>query len=483
MKRAACYIRVSTDDQMEYSPDSQLREIQSYAARNSLHLLEDYIFIDEGISGRNAEKRPAFQRMISIAKQLPKPFDVVLLYKYSRFARNREDSVVFKSMLRGKCGIDVVSITEPLDTENKMSGVIEAVIESMDEYYSANLSEDVTRTMTEKAMRGELQASPSYGYGVKENVLVPIEKEAAVVREIFQRFVDGDGYYTIAADLNARGLRTHRGNPFENRTIKYLLQNPVYIGKLRWTPAAKARRSSNPLDSQEPIIRDARHQPLIDLELWEQAQQKVRDIDAKWTKYQKPGRLHVSWVSGLVRCAHCGRALCHGNGWWRCNGYAKGLCKTSQLMADEKLKELLLSQIEKDFMSAEDLTVTLVRRDNIPGEYELCQEQLDKIPSKLQRAKEAYLAGADTVEEYKTTKLAIQNDEVRLQNRLKELSGEAIRNRNRSKRKKSLIKAGHFLRDPLTAEEDKKAAVGAVIQKCTIDKESGLLLVEYFIAL
>ena len=100
MKVAAAYIRVSTDDQLEYSPDSQLEKIRLYAERNQILLPKEFIFVDEGISGRKTKNRPAFNEMIGLAKRNPKPFDVILVWKFSRFARNREDSIVYKSMLK-----------------------------------------------------------------------------------------------------------------------------------------------------------------------------------------------------------------------------------------------------------------------------------------------------------------------------------------------------------------------------------------------
>ena len=90
--------------------------------------------------------------------------------------------------------------------------------------------------MTEKARRGGLQSNPSFGYRVEDNVLVPIPEEAALVQSIFDRFIAGDGLFPIAKWLNDMGVRTHRGNRFENRTIEYILRNPVYIGKMRWNP-------------------------------------------------------------------------------------------------------------------------------------------------------------------------------------------------------------------------------------------------------
>ena len=139
MKIAAAYVRVSTEDQTELSPTSQIKQIREYAKNHGYIVPNEFVFADEGISGKNTQKRPAFNRMIGLAKTKPKPFECILLWKYSRFARNREDSIVYKSMLRKQLGIDVISISENLG-DDKMSILIEALIEAMDEYYSINLA-------------------------------------------------------------------------------------------------------------------------------------------------------------------------------------------------------------------------------------------------------------------------------------------------------------------------------------------------------
>lgn len=144
IKRGACYIRVSTNDQLEFSPDAQLKAIKKYAKDNDIIIDDDYVFIDEGISGRKASKRPAFQQMIKIAKSKPKKFDVILVHKFDRFARSREDSVVYKSLLRKECDIKVISITESIE-DDKFSVILEAMLEAMAEYYSLNLADEVKK--------------------------------------------------------------------------------------------------------------------------------------------------------------------------------------------------------------------------------------------------------------------------------------------------------------------------------------------------
>ena len=156
-KTAAAYIRVSTDDQVELSPASQLVEIRKWAAANGYFVPDEYVFVDEAKSGRKVTGRDDFRRLIATAKTKPKPFDAILLWKFSRFARNRDDAVYYKSILRKQLKIDVISIKEPIE-DGKMGVIMESMIEAMDEYYSINLAEDVKRGMEEKHRRGELQS-------------------------------------------------------------------------------------------------------------------------------------------------------------------------------------------------------------------------------------------------------------------------------------------------------------------------------------
>ena len=112
LKNGALYIRVSTADQTELSPDAQQRLLLDYAKKNGIVIAKEFIF-EESVSGRHADRRPKFQEMIALAKQDSHPIDVILVWKYSRFARNQEESIVYKSLLK-KNNIDVISISEPL---------------------------------------------------------------------------------------------------------------------------------------------------------------------------------------------------------------------------------------------------------------------------------------------------------------------------------------------------------------------------------
>ena len=292
----AAYIRVSTDDQAELSPETQLEEIRKYAQREGIILLQEQIYIDSGISGKKAERRPEFMRMIATAKEKDCPFSVILLWKYSRFARNQEESIFYKSILRSKCGVDVVSVTEPL-IAGPFGSLIERIIEWMDEFYSIRLSQEVKRSMLVNAQRGKLQATPSFGYRVEDGRLIPVEEEAQLIRRIFDSFVAGKGLFPIAKELNDLGIRTHRGNRFENRTVEYILRNPVYIGKLRWNPAGRTRRD---FFNENLIIADAEHEPLISLDTWDAAQRRLDEVKVQWGYKARPASELKSWLSGLL---------------------------------------------------------------------------------------------------------------------------------------------------------------------------------------
>ena len=126
--RVALYVRVSSDKQdVDLSVAGQLRALREYAARNACKVVEE--FVDEAESGRTAH-RPVFQRMVRQARFKPPPFESILVWKLSRFARNREDSIIYKSLLR-KQGVQVVSITEPLE-DSPTGRMLEGIIEVLD---------------------------------------------------------------------------------------------------------------------------------------------------------------------------------------------------------------------------------------------------------------------------------------------------------------------------------------------------------------
>ena len=128
--KVALYARVSSDRQdVDLSISAQLKAMREYAQRNGYQVVKE--FVDEAETGRTTT-RPAFKEMISTARRSGKPFERILVWKYSRFARNRKDSIVYKAMLK-KAGVMVVSINEPFD-DTPTGRLMEGFIEVLDEF-------------------------------------------------------------------------------------------------------------------------------------------------------------------------------------------------------------------------------------------------------------------------------------------------------------------------------------------------------------
>ena len=169
--KVALYGRVSSDRQdVDLSISAQLKALREHATKGGHHVVREYV--DEAESGRTSN-RPQFQQMIADARRPSMPFKAILVWKHSRFARNREDSIVFKSLLK-KHGVRVMSITEPAD-DTPTGNLLEAIIESLDEFYSANLGQEIARGMRESASRGNYVASRA-PYGTAESRSMSTEK-------------------------------------------------------------------------------------------------------------------------------------------------------------------------------------------------------------------------------------------------------------------------------------------------------------------
>lgn len=425
LKTAACYIRVSTNKQEELSPDSQLKEIKKYAKANGYLLLSDYIFMEEeGVSGKRADNRREFQRMIATAKQKPKPFDVILVWKYSRFARNQDESTFYKGMLRKKCDIDVISISEPI-IEGMYGRLIEMVIEWSDEFYSVNLSGEVMRGMTEKAQRGGYQSGVPFGYTYDKAARTPmVDLDAAeVVRNIFTWYVDGQRpIYDIAQRLNSMGIRTRTGNTWEMRTVKYVLENPFYIGKIRWN--RQHHESHTIKDKSEWIISDGIHEPIISQELFEAAQTRIAQSSRK--SKARPASAKKHWLSGMIKCSNCGSSLFvgardkHGNVMFQCGGYLKGKCSVSHGIMEPRLTAAIIDGLTSFCLPETEVIYRKIERSDSTGGYALLQKQLDTLKQKEQRIRQAYISGIDTIEEYKENKELIQKEKESVTLQMKE---------------------------------------------------------------
>lgn len=388
----ACYIRVSTDDQVEYSPTSQLKMILKYALDNKIFIDKKYIFHDDGISGKSSTNRTSFQTMISTAKLKPKPFEVILVYDFSRFARNKEESVMHKALLRKKLNIDVISITQPL-SEGKERVILESMYEAMDEYYSLNLSENVKRGKHEKAERGEHNGFAPFGYTKIDKKLVIHEENAKIVRNIYDMFLNTQNIKLICNTLNNSGIKSTRGKLWGRKTIKLILTNKTYCGYVK-----------NGGNYYKGI-----HEPIISEDIYNKSIKIWQHRDKHFAKCKEQVK-HNHWLRGILKCGSCGYGMYYFKrkdrdyAIFQCGGYTQGRCKSNYIRVDET-ESAIINQIKNDFTKKIDISISKKESNT---ELEIALSSLEALNKKLVRIKESYINGIDTIEEYKENKISIQ---------------------------------------------------------------------------
>lgn len=483
LKVGAAYIRVSDERQDEYSPDSQLKKIRESAAKDGYIIPDEYVFYDDGISGKSVKKRDDFNRMIAIAKEKTHPFDIIYVWKFSRFARNQEESMVYKNLLR-KIGVSVVSVSEVIP-DGHFGSLIERVIEWMDEFYLVNLGVEVTRGMTEKVSRGEPVVPPPIGYTMGENTYLPDEESGAadIVREIFQRYADGEKQREIAISLGERGVRTKRGNMPENRWVEYILRNSCYISKLRYTVDGIRAVSKRDYDNENIMVVDGNWQPLISMELWDKVQKTLDAQKKAYPKYAKRQQPINYMLKGLVRCSSCGGGIAMASAvsgkskvrTMQCCNYSRGKCHTSHSITMPRIESAFMEGL-KQALGAKQFTIN----PKAPKKSAPNQVDYDKLIAveerRLARAKEAYLAEIDTIEQYAQNKKEITE---RIEDLKKRQSKEVFQEIDTDTFAKKVAGIVELIERDDVTDSAKNEALHTIIEKVVYEKAKGNLAI-YF---
>ena len=223
------YARYSSDGQREESIEGQIRECTEYCERNGITVVRHYI--DRALSAKT-DNRPDFQQMIKdSAKGL---FDVIVVWKLDRFARNRYDSAHYKAALK-KNGVRVLSAKENI-ADGPEGIILESMLEGMAEYYSAELSVKVIRGHTENALKCKYNGgTPTFGYLIDKDKQYQADPVAApVVLKIFKMYDTGSTMKEIKDHLNDLGVTTVRGKPADLNFVSGILHNRKYIGEYKY---------------------------------------------------------------------------------------------------------------------------------------------------------------------------------------------------------------------------------------------------------
>ena len=398
---AALYARVSSDRQdVDLSVAAQLRALKEYAKANGYSVAREYV--DEAESGRIAD-RPQFRKMIEEGSKAKAPFEVILVWKFSRFTRKREHAVAFKAQLRRK-GIRVVSITE--QAEDSATGrLLEGIIESVDEYYSENLGQEVVRGMREAASRGFFLGSKApFGYtrvkvsdGVKERPTLEIDPDTApIVQEIFESSRRGNGLKEICKELNGRGI-TIRGKRWQKSTVHNMLTNEAYTGTAVWGVKSKDEKAG------EPVRVENAWPALVSRETFDAVQSGMHE---RAPAQQRPARVGSQYLlSGLLKCGVCGKpysgqAAKSGKfAYYVCASLLRegaGSC-TGRYLNAEKVEDYIVHKVRERILTEETITelVTLVAEEidalagEVNGRLKAIDAELADVETRLENLYQA----------------------------------------------------------------------------------------------
>ncbi|MGY5216883.1 recombinase family protein [Clostridium butyricum] len=443
-KIIAIYTRVSTIEQAEegYSNDEQERLLTNWCNKNGYEIYKFYS--DRGISGKDIKHRPALKELLKDAEE--KKFDMVISWKINRISRRLSDVLKIVDIFE-KNNITFKSYSEPFETDTPAGKMQFQMMALIGEFERGTIAQNVKMGMCAKARAGEWCGGRVLGYDLvpiddiqtgkrRKTKLIINEKEAEVVRIIFNEYANGKGYKAITNKINKLGYKTKKGNNFSVGSIKDILTNPVYIGKVRYNVrqnwSEKRRRNIN----ANPIITDGIHDSIIEESLWDKVQAVLE------SKKGKPARIYDGKfpLTGILKCPKCGagmvimrttnklkdgtrrRLTYYACGNWKNKGTA--VCNSNAIRCD-KANEYVFSKIS-ELLSNDKMIKSIVTNINkersnrvSPAKKELAriERELQKLDGKKKKIFEAYEDEIITKEEF-------QSRNVELNNRIKILHEE-----------------------------------------------------------
>jgi site-specific DNA recombinase len=472
MKHAVAYARYSSFNQNEVSIDAQLRAIKNYAVNKNIKI--DRTYIDEARTATN-DSRPNFLRMIADLEDTQP--DLVLVHKLDRFARNRIDAALYRKEIQD-IGARLVAVEQDFgDTPEAV--LMEALLEGNAEYFSRNLSKEVKKgqyeAVTEKHTHCGGLAPLGYDIGPDKKYTIN-EHEAAAVRLIYQRKLEGRSYSQISTELNDLGYRTKKGRAFGSNSLHDILRNEKYIGNYiyRKTSPHNSRVAADPLAT---IRVEGVLPAIIDTDTWYKVQELM---DGRKALPRAGGTVYL--LTGLARCPECGQALVGGAeyhkgkqySYYRCN-HAKRTggvgCSHRIRYNKEKLEQEVIAQIHAllDALSGEQLDrfVDEVYKDYLQAiqiadtELTGVREELRRVQRELDNLVASIAAGVDasvlapTINDLGRKKEALKR---KTESGPPQISKESVRSRV-----EEILKLSFDADDPVVCRQDLNEILGSVV--------------------
>ena len=402
--RVVGYFRVSSDAQdVDSSIATQSSRFREFAKQQGYRVIAT--FQDEAKSG-TVDDRPGFLDMIAMARQTPKTSDAIVVTNFSRFARNKFDSAVYKQILK-RCGIRVIAIEQPIE-DSPEGELLESVIEAIDAYYSANLGRTIRHHIAGTAKNGfyPFRFAP---FGFKKQphqvgdktkyTLIINEEEAVIVREAYNLYEDGNPVLKIARTFNDQGFRTRSGNKWYANSIHRMLRNPAHIGTLIY-PA-------HPEPGRDQLHIDNHHPATISEEQFNHVQQLLTNNAPNVTHPRQVGSTHL--LSRLATCNISGGTVAPRNGkggeyhYYTCRDrkeHTASFCDCPPQRTDT-VEELFMTAVLDDILTEANVTKCAdIIRDEMRTQsnhqlelHDTATNELAEIDQRIERLTIAYETG------------------------------------------------------------------------------------------
>ena len=389
------YARYSTQKQDKKSIKDQVLICEAEAQRRGIEIIAVFFDIEE--SGYNPE-RPGYKAMLNYIRQNPVKY--LLVHHTSRISRDTAELKIRARELKYLYGVEILFVSQGVSTENENFELLFSAYGIADEQYIESVRKNTWRGLYGRLLTGKAVMAPRYGYKLENGELKINEKQAKVVRKIYELYSQGHGYKYITQLLNKERIPAPRGSRWTHNAVREILTNEIYKGVLVWNKAQYrkipgfSKRKKIPNPPEQWIRIDRPDLKIVEPELWEECQ-RIRE---KKTRIQRQGKgvVYTTLLGGFIKCAKCGSNFIKATRVsFKCSGVINGYCDAHVLISEKMLNKLTINAIkaflkENRFRFKQELEETIKRHFSAQVSKAEIEKEIELLEKKLTKTLEVF---------------------------------------------------------------------------------------------